>query len=91
MHSNGKPHSIKYTKRVLEKAFKKPFDEIFDDFDETPMGIGAVAQASDDIDIASNKANAYLAGIQSSPETDGRARRVFGPKARYKPDEGLAA
>ena len=64
---------MKYTKRVLEKAFKKPFDEIFDEFDETPMGIGAVAQVSDDVGIASNTAKAHLAGIQSSPEADGRA------------------
>ena len=36
---------MKYTKRVLEKAFNKPFNEIFAEFDETPMGIGAIAQA----------------------------------------------
>lgn len=46
LHSNGKPHSLKYTKRVLEKAFGKPFDEIFLEFDEKPMGIGAIAQVS---------------------------------------------
>ncbi|CAD6587378.1 MAG: hypothetical protein CYPHOPRED_003903 [Cyphobasidiales sp. Tagirdzhanova-0007] len=45
LHSNGKPHSLKYTKRVLEKAFKTSFDEIFTEFDEKPMGIGAIAQA----------------------------------------------
>lgn len=44
LHSNGKPHSLKYTKRVLEKAFGKPFDEIFIEFDDKPMGIGAIAQ-----------------------------------------------
>ncbi|KAK9897361.1 ABC1-domain-containing protein [Cystobasidium minutum MCA 4210] len=45
LHSNGKAHSLKYTKRVLEKAFKRPFDEIFIEFDPKPMGIGAIAQA----------------------------------------------
>lgn len=44
LHSNGKAHSLKYTKRVLEKAFKRPFDQIFIEFDPKPMGIGAVAQ-----------------------------------------------
>lgn len=44
LHSNGKPHSLRYTKRVLEKAFNKPFAEIFEEFDEKPMGIGAIAQ-----------------------------------------------
>lgn len=46
LHSNGKAHSLKYTKRVLEKAFKKPFDDIFIEFDPKPMGIGAIAQVS---------------------------------------------
>lgn len=44
LHSNGKPHSLAHTKRVLEKAFRRPFSEIFVDFDEKPLGIGAVAQ-----------------------------------------------
>ena len=46
LHSNGKPHNFKFTKKVLEKAFHKPFDEIFSEFDQEPMGIGAVAQVS---------------------------------------------
>lgn len=45
LHSNGKPHSLRYTKKVLEKAFNRPFNEIFAEFDEKPMGIGAIAQA----------------------------------------------
>lgn len=44
LHSNGKPHSLRYTKKVLERAFSKPFDEIFSEFGEKPMGIGAIAQ-----------------------------------------------
>jgi hypothetical protein len=48
LHSNGKAHSLRYTKRVLEKAFNKPFDEIFSEFDEKPMGIGAIAQVRDE-------------------------------------------
>lgn len=44
LHSNGKPHSLRYTKRVLEKSFGVPFDDIFLDFTEQPLGIGAVAQ-----------------------------------------------
>lgn len=44
LHSNGKPHSFKHTKRVIERAFGRPFSEIFDEFGETPMGIGAIAQ-----------------------------------------------
>ncbi|WVQ82587.1 hypothetical protein IAT38_004717 [Cryptococcus sp. DSM 104549] len=44
LHSNGKPHSLAHTKRVMEKAFRLKFDEIFEEFDETPIGCGAIAQ-----------------------------------------------
>ncbi|KDE09138.1 ABC1-C atypical protein kinase [Microbotryum lychnidis-dioicae p1A1 Lamole] len=44
LHSNGKPHSLRYTKRVIEQAFGRPFSEIFLEFGEKPMGIGAIAQ-----------------------------------------------
>ncbi|CAO1633573.1 unnamed protein product [Parajaminaea phylloscopi] len=44
LHSNGKPHSLRYTKRVIERVFGRKFDEIFEEFGETPLGIGAVAQ-----------------------------------------------
>lgn len=44
LHSNGKPHSLRYTKKVLEKSFGVPFNDIFVDFQEEPLGIGAVAQ-----------------------------------------------
>ena len=44
LHSNGKPHSLKHTKKVIERVFGKPFDEIFEDFPNEPLGIGAVAQ-----------------------------------------------
>lgn len=44
LHSNGKPHPFRFTKRVIERAFGKPFAEIFLEFGEKPMGIGAIAQ-----------------------------------------------
>ncbi|KAK0552516.1 hypothetical protein OC845_001660 [Tilletia horrida] len=44
LHSNGKPHSFAYSKKVLERVFGRPFDEIFEEFEEEPLGIGAVAQ-----------------------------------------------
>lgn len=44
LHSNGKPHSLRYTQRVISRAFGKPFDEVFLEFAEHPMGIGAIAQ-----------------------------------------------
>lgn len=44
LHSNGKPHSLKHTKKELAKSFGRPFDELFIEFNEVPMGIGAIAQ-----------------------------------------------
>lgn len=35
---------MRHTRKVLERAFGKSFDEIFVEFDEEPLGIGAVAQ-----------------------------------------------
>ncbi|GAA94521.1 uncharacterized protein L969DRAFT_83918 [Mixia osmundae IAM 14324] len=45
LHSGGKPHALSHTKKALEHAFQRPFAEIFSEFDENPMGIGAVGQA----------------------------------------------
>lgn len=44
LHSNNRPHSFRYTRKVLERVFGRPFDEIFVSFDQTPVGIGAVGQ-----------------------------------------------
>ncbi|KAK6464245.1 putative ABC1 family protein, mitochondrial precursor [Scheffersomyces coipomensis] len=45
MHSNAKPHSLSQTKIIISESFGNlPFDEIFDEFNETPLGVGAIAQ-----------------------------------------------
>jgi aarF domain-containing kinase len=44
LHSNGHPHALSYTKQVLEEAFQESFDDIFDEFEEEPIGCGAIAQ-----------------------------------------------
>lgn len=45
LHSNAPAHSIHDTKRTIEKAFNGiPFDEIFEEFQEKPLGVGAIAQ-----------------------------------------------
>lgn len=33
-----------HTKQVIERAFERPFDEVFEVFDENPIGVGAIAQ-----------------------------------------------
>lgn len=44
MHSHGKPHSFAHTKAVIERVFQKPFSEVFESFEEEPIGTGAIAQ-----------------------------------------------
>lgn len=44
LHSNGKPHTFRYTKKVIERVFGRKFEDIFEEFGEEPLGIGAVAQ-----------------------------------------------
>ena len=45
LHSNAPAHSLSVTKRTIVTAFNgRPFEDIFDEFDETPLGVGAIAQ-----------------------------------------------
>lgn len=44
LHSNNKAHPLRKTKATLVRAFGMPFEEIFDEFVEKPLGVGAIAQ-----------------------------------------------
>lgn len=45
LHSNAPAHSLHDTKRTIRKAFNGlPFEEIFEEFQEEPLGVGAIAQ-----------------------------------------------
>ncbi|KAF8633011.1 hypothetical protein AX15_001608 [Amanita polypyramis BW_CC] len=44
LHSRGKQHSLEHTKIVIERVFQLPFSQVFEKFDETPIGTGAIAQ-----------------------------------------------
>lgn len=45
LHSHAPAHSLHATKKILCKAFNGlPFDEIFEEFQEEPLGVGAIAQ-----------------------------------------------
>ncbi|EMC92713.1 hypothetical protein BAUCODRAFT_259486 [Baudoinia panamericana UAMH 10762] len=44
LHSNAPAHSLKVTKQTLEQAFGRPFNDIFEEFHEKPLGVGAIAQ-----------------------------------------------
>jgi len=45
LQSRSKPHSLCHTKQVIEQIFQRPFEDVFEDFDEVPIGTGAIAQA----------------------------------------------
>ncbi|KAI7352253.1 ABC1-domain-containing protein [Hortaea werneckii] len=44
LHSNAPAHSLDITKQTIEKAFDRKFEDIFDEFQEKPLGVGAIAQ-----------------------------------------------
>ncbi|EFX00730.1 ubiquinone biosynthesis protein [Grosmannia clavigera kw1407] len=44
LHSDAPAHSIRQTRLTVETAFGGRMDEIFDEFDVEPLGVGAIAQ-----------------------------------------------
>ena len=45
LHSNAPAHSLEVTKKTIVKAFDGlPFEDIFEEFQEKPLGVGAIAQ-----------------------------------------------
>ncbi|KAF2661239.1 ABC1-domain-containing protein [Lophiostoma macrostomum CBS 122681] len=45
LHSHAPAHSLEQSKKIIEKAFNgRPFGEIFEEFEEEPLGVGAIAQ-----------------------------------------------
>ena len=45
LHSNAPAHALQATKRTISKAFDgRPFEDIFEEFYEEPLGVGAIAQ-----------------------------------------------
>ncbi|PHT49400.1 hypothetical protein CQW23_09147, partial [Capsicum baccatum] len=44
LHSKAPEHNFAYTKKAVEKAFGRKLSEIFDDFEQTPVASGSIAQ-----------------------------------------------
>jgi aarF domain-containing kinase len=45
LHSHAPAHSLKETERIIRQAFDgRHFDDIFEEFHEKPLGVGAIAQ-----------------------------------------------
>ncbi|KAI9833189.1 MAG: hypothetical protein M1819_003812 [Sarea resinae] len=69
LHSNAPAHSLAITKETIIRAFDgRPFEDIFEEFIEEPLGVGAIAQvykaklkpdlaAPGDVDLTSRPPN----------------------------------
>jgi len=45
LHANAPAHSLQDTKQIIREAFGgRNFEDIFEEFDEEPLGVGAIAQ-----------------------------------------------
>jgi aarF domain-containing kinase len=45
LHSNAPAHSLQHTMKTISEAFgNRKFSDIFEEFDEKPLGVGAIAQ-----------------------------------------------
>ncbi|OAG08198.1 ABC1-domain-containing protein [Paraphaeosphaeria sporulosa] len=65
LHSNAPAHSLEVTKKTIEKAFDgRRFEDIFDEFDEKPLGVGAIAQ------VYKAKLKPDLATLQQNTEEE---------------------
>ncbi|KAI1097335.1 ABC1 family protein [Jackrogersella minutella] len=69
LHSHAPAHSLDGTMRIVQKAFDgRRFEDIFEEFQETPLGVGAIAQvykaklkpdlaAPGDVDVLETRSN----------------------------------
>ncbi|XP_062087364.1 uncharacterized protein LOC133794177 [Humulus lupulus] len=44
LHTKAPEHSFSYTKKTIERAFGRKLSEIFENFEETPVASGSIAQ-----------------------------------------------
>ncbi len=73
LHSRAPAHSLAHTKRIIEKAFDgRHFDDIFEDFQEKPLGVGAIAQ----VYKAKLKSDLITPGVMDTPKPDNLRQRV---------------
>ncbi|MCJ1386153.1 hypothetical protein MMC17_009279 [Xylographa soralifera] len=70
LHSNAPAHSLDATIKTIVKAFNgRPFGDIFEEFHEKPLGVGAIAQ----VYKAKLKSNLVAIG---DPDIDGNIRNL---------------
>ncbi|KAK6389259.1 hypothetical protein LTR65_006838 [Meristemomyces frigidus] len=69
LHSDAPAHSLKVTKQTIEKAFGRKFEDIFEEFHEKPLGVGAIAQ------VYKAKLKPDLAGSEDDASTEPQTLR----------------
>ncbi|RDW67113.1 ABC1 kinase family protein [Aspergillus mulundensis] len=71
LHSHAPAHSLQETKRIICKAFDgMPFEDIFEEFNEQPLGVGAIAQVYK-AKLKPNLANLSDNQLTSEPQNPG--------------------
>jgi aarF domain-containing kinase len=72
LHDDAPPHALEATKRIVERTFGgRRFDDIFAEFDERPLGVGAIAQVyraqlRPDLAVLADEAGPTLVGTLRS-------------------------
>ncbi|KAK3049186.1 hypothetical protein LTR09_009605 [Extremus antarcticus] len=84
LHSDAPAHSLKVTKATIERAFSRKFEEIFEEFQEKPLGVGAIAQ------VYKAKLKPDLAGVDEDASKEPgtlreRAQRNLDPLLKSTP------
>jgi aarF domain-containing kinase len=78
LHSNAPAHSMHVTRKTVEAAFNgRKFEDIFDEFYETPLGVGAIAQ------VYKAKLKPDLAAPQDL-EADSREHRLLSQNVKHQ-------
>lgn len=78
LHSNNNKHPLSATKRIVERAFDgRKFNTIFEEFIETPLGVGAIAQVYK-AKLKSDLLPPRLRGTKSTTEVQNTLRGKVG-------------
>lgn len=87
LHSNAPAHSMSRTRHTIEQAFNgRRFEDIFEDFREEPLGVGAIAQVYR-AKLKPDLAELGDADISDKPPTRGqRVRKTVDALAKSTPN-----
>ncbi|CCC69173.1 hypothetical protein NCAS_0C01830 [Naumovozyma castellii] len=87
LHSNVRPHSLQYTRETVCKVLKvEHFDDVFEEFQEVPLGVGAIAQV-----YVGKLSSSFMDQQQYNLplETNWCAMKIIHPRVRKQIDRDL--